>query len=356
MKAICRPGLLLLVLGCSSEPMAGPLATPDASLLAHASASYAVKDISTGPSEDSYAYSINDANQIAGWSNTSLGTLGWVRDAAGGITWLRLPIGANGSSAYGISSDGRIAGSAFYPSGQWSAAYWASPTSRPIVLPTLGGQINSAQGVNANGQVVGTMMDPGGVRHAFVWEASTRSFTLLGTLGGLNSEAMDINAEGTVTGCADDAAGAQRAMRWTRSRGMVLVDRYGGSIGSCGYGINRLVSLAGFFFGFGGTDTAAVFDVRGTPLLSYRFGGTTAEYRAVNDSGVAVGSADQPFGGTVQGLYFSPTAGSGTLPSVSGGAEARAWDINLCGRIVGWGFSSASGGPVRSLLWIPVGC
>ena len=352
MNAICRSGLLFLALGCASEPMAGPRATPDTPLLAHGGAGYSVQDISNGPT-DAYAWSINADNQVAGWSLTTRGVRGWVW--AGGVTTiLPMPAGMLGAEAYGISNDGRIVGYVFN-SRQMYPAYWPNSSTTPVLIPTIGSVTNNiALGVNTSGRVSGLVQDRGGHEQAFVWEASTGSFTLLGTLGGLGSRANDVSETGTVTGCADDPTGNPRAFRWTSAGGLVQADRYAGSTGSCGRGINRQEDVAGFFIGTNGNaDTAAVFDATGVPILAARIG-DPALYWAVNDNGIAAGYLDTYSLGLRQAIYYHPGPGFGVLPPLTAGGSAEAHDINSCGRIVGSGYSGSS--PNRALLWIPVGC
>jgi probable HAF family extracellular repeat protein len=210
-----------------------------------------------------------------------------------------------------------------------------------------------ALGVNANGRVVGLEVDRRGHEQAFVWEASSRVFNLLGTFGGVGSRANDVNEAGTVTGCADVSSGTARAFRWTPSSGLTLADTYSGSTYSCGRGINRQEDVAGLFVGAGatGTDTAAVFDASGIPLLAARAGGP-ALYWSVNDNGLAVGSADAS--GLRQAIVYQPGVGINVLPPLTSGGGAEARDINGCGRIVGSGY--AGSGPYRALMWVPVKC
>lgn len=344
----------LFLIACTSDPVSGPHATVDAPLMVRISASYAVKDISAGNPGDAHAWSINADNQVAGWSSTPRGVRGWVW-AAGVRTLLPLSPGATGSEAYGISSDGRVVGFVF-DSRQMYPAYWRNMKSAPVLLPTIGSTTNNiALGVDATGRVAGLVQDRAGHEQAFVWEASTGAFNLLGTLGGLSSRANDVSEKGTVTGCADDASGNGRAYRWTSGSGMVLADRYAGSTYSCGRGINRREDIAGMFVnGAGGSDSAAVFDASGIPILAARNGGP-ASYWSVNDNGVAVGYADVYSIGLRQATVYQPGSGIGVLPPLTANGNAEARDINGCGRIVGSGYA-ASGPPYRALLWIPTGC
>ncbi|MEO8635582.1 MAG: hypothetical protein ABI587_09945 [Gemmatimonadales bacterium] len=354
MRSFTTVSTLLLLLGCASDPVAGPQVPVDASHMPHAGSGYTVRNISSSPTDPSYGWSINADQQVAGWSLTPSGSRAWVW--AGGVTTLLpLPRGAVGSQAYGISNDGRIVGSILTSRGLFPA-YWRNSVTAPVLLPTLGYVTgNIGLGVNSSGRVAGLVLDRNGQEQAFVWEASTGAFGLLGTLGGLTSRANDVNDGGTVTGCADDPTGNPRAYRWTSAGGMVNADRYAGSTGSCGQGLNRQADVAGHFYGGpGGTDTAAVFDASGIPLLAARIGGQ-AWYWSVNDNGVAAGYADTYALGLRQAIVYQPSAGISVLPSLSRSASAEAHDINGCGRIVGVGYG-VGGGPDRALLWVPTGC
>ena len=353
MRSTTAASTLLFLVGCASDPTAGPQVTADVPLMPHASASYTVMDISPGPT-DAYAWSINADNLVAGWTQTASGSRAWVW-GAGVVTFLPIPRGTLGSQAYGISNDGRIVGSILNSRGMYPA-YWRNNRTAPVLLPTLGYVTgNIALGVNASGRVAGLVLDRNGQEQAFVWEASTGSFTLLGTLGGVGSRANDVNEAGTVTGCADDVTGNPRAYRWTSGGGLALADRYSGSTGSCARGINQLEDLAGFFIGTNGNaDTAAVFDATGVPILAARIG-DPASYWALNDNDIAAGYADTYSLGLRQAIVYQPTLGISVLPPLTRGGSAEAHDINGCGRIVGLGYG-VGGGPNRALMWVPTGC
>jgi probable HAF family extracellular repeat protein len=230
-------------------------------------------------------------------------------------------------------------------------AYWARATASPLLLPTLGGDLNTAFGVNRRGLVVGSVTTTGGLRQAFAFRAPLGPLQLLGALGGGTSEAYDVNAEDVVTGFADDAQGLPRAFRWSQGT-MTLADAYSRSLGSAAYGINNGRQIAGYYLEQSPTSVTALFDLTAQPVVSYRFKGVPAGYRSVNDAGVAVGYADPRASGVIQSFSYSPSQGVSTLPFVTLTANSRATDINSCGRVTGYEI----GLRVRAVLWTPAGC
>lgn len=170
-----------------------------------------ITDLGTlGGSPNSFATSINNHDQIVGYSNehaflysngvmTDLGTFDGVS-----------------SAAYGINDSGQISGTV-YTGGTY-------PTGGPIhrgfirsnnVVQVFGTYQNSfwteAFDISGHGQVVGTFPVQGDqVRHAFVFDG--RKLQDLGTLPGGNwARAQSINDHNQIVGSAGDQSGNNRA-------------------------------------------------------------------------------------------------------------------------------------------------
>src|SRR5262245_39593057 len=163
--------------------------------------SYAITDLGTLGGPYSFAYGINNAGQVAGYSyfgerpetHAFLWQGGFMTDLG------TLDGGAGSSRAYGINDAGQVVGHSSARGGAAQQAFlWqaAAMTS----LGTLGGLSSYAYGINAAGQVVGTstLASPPGISHAFLWQDG--AMTDLGTLGGSSSCAYGINAAGRVVG------------------------------------------------------------------------------------------------------------------------------------------------------------
>jgi probable HAF family extracellular repeat protein len=123
-------------------------------------------------SSNSGTRAINDAGQVAGWTNP---TLDW----------------------YGDSSH---------------ATLWDGTTV--TALGTLGGSNSSASAINNAAQVAGWANTTGdAAQHAVLWNGT--SATDLGTLGGVNSQANAVNNAGQVAGWAQTTVdNAQHAALW----------------------------------------------------------------------------------------------------------------------------------------------
>ena len=196
---------------------------------------------------DSQAWSINDSGQIVGkagdaflYQNGQLRSIG------------RLP-GGNTSFAYAINNAGQITGDSLTSNNTSTHAFLYSNGSMQD-LGTFGGVQSNAFGINSNGDVAGLAYDVNGVSHAFLYtngqmlnigqlwgpspstaravndsdqvvghgylsgEQGRHAFfysdgklTDLQTLGGVSSDAVAINAGGEVVGDSNTASGADHA-------------------------------------------------------------------------------------------------------------------------------------------------
>lgn len=118
-----------------------------------------------GPGESSSATAVNEAGLIAGWATDEPGTRGRPRACVWREGELQMLASTGGSTAFGISPNGWIAGTAALATrvGQsgtaehelWHAFLWL-PTGATLDLGTLPGGVHSAAlGVNSAGVAVG---------------------------------------------------------------------------------------------------------------------------------------------------------------------------------------------------------
>ncbi len=147
------------------------------------------------------ARAINPSGMIVGSAQSGDGHWrAFVYDRASGMRDLGT---LGGPSSYGmaIDSQGNVAGFADTLSGDFHA-FHLTRGGEMKDLGTLGGKISYASGMNNVGQVVGTAADPQGFRHAFLYDP-VRGMVDLGTLGGRSSAATAINDQGVVVGASE---------------------------------------------------------------------------------------------------------------------------------------------------------
>jgi len=151
----------------------------------------------------SAAYGINSQGQLAG------GYLGAAHVfSVAGLRNVGRSILQSSSYAIAINNSGAVAGGSYFGVGERARGFvLASGVLR--MIPSLGGDWSSASAINNRGQVAGTAAREGDAiaepfRRAFVYR--DRTLRDLGTLGGRNSSANDINDAGQVVGSAETGA------------------------------------------------------------------------------------------------------------------------------------------------------
>ena len=164
-----------------------------------------MSDLGTLGGSTSYARGINDTGQIVGYSTITTGATRAFLYSGGSMSDLGT-LGGNGSWAYGISDTGKIAGYSTTSTGN-SRAFLYSGGSM-VDLGTLGGTDSYASGINELGQIVGTStLAGGGPNHAFLREGSTMydlNDLLTASNGWTLNEALAINEWGDICGYATD--------------------------------------------------------------------------------------------------------------------------------------------------------
>ena len=138
-------------------------------------------------------------------------------------------LGGELSETRGVSADGAVVfGNSANGAGKWHAFRWTAGAMAD--LGTLGGDYSNAVATSADGSVVvGNSMNGANYWRAFRWTGGV--MTDLGTLGGDYAEARGVSADGsTVVGYSDNASGQARAFLH-RSRTMLDVQDWLGSVG-----------------------------------------------------------------------------------------------------------------------------
>ena len=251
----------------------------------------------------SEAYAINNASQaqIVGYVPTRVGIYDWHEtrwDRASAGSWTANDLGAlPGGSAYavarGINDSGQIAGEDFYGDATLylpSAAYGMAAGMHSI--GNLGGGRGTGQAINENGEVIGSSKDSGGISRAFIWLHTAAYGHSAGmsaiNVGGTQSYAMGINDSGQATG-----------------------------------------------FRYNGTWEAFVWANGSKQILPKLTGATHMIARAINNSGVVVGSIDLPTGRA--GFIWDAVNGTQTLAEMTGWTAYEFYGLSDTGYICGYG-------------------
>ena len=200
---------------------------------------YQLIDLGTLGGNYSQATSINDSQQITGWSRSvpppGTGDRGYVWN--NGVMTSLGTLGAT-SYGYGISESGYIAGTTYVNIGGGSvrgrAFLWDAGVMQN--LGTLGGDFSQGSGVNDSQEVVGFSRTATGQTHAFLWDSGVMTDL---TPTASYSQATAINNVGQVTGSTNGIAGD--AFIWDPVTGMTII----GS--GAGLAINNLGHVAGFY-------------------------------------------------------------------------------------------------------------
>ncbi len=217
-----------------------------------------LKNLGTLPSPyniNSYAYGINAAGQVAGYSTNLSGTHHAFFYNGSSMVDLSPLLGSDYSEALGINDAGQVVGWCYTGSPSHKAAFVYDSVTGTVQFPgTLGGNSSIAWGINAAGQAVGqSTTAPPSWDHAFLWQSGVGMLDL-GTLGptdpDTDSVAYAVNAAGQVVGRSDATLfSSYHAFLWKSGVGMQdLGVLSGATSGSYAYGINsagQVVGLSG---------------------------------------------------------------------------------------------------------------
>ncbi|HXG95481.1 MAG TPA: hypothetical protein VNJ06_00055 [Gemmatimonadales bacterium] len=190
-------------------------------------------DLGTLGGNVSQATSLNDSDQVAGWSQTGDGfpppshAFLWSHGSMQDLGTL----GGCCSRADAINLAGQVAGTSTTASGEWHAFLWTAGQMQDLGPafrdPTALVYLNDA------GEVAWTAGTSGAPGHAMRWSGGAAQD--LGTLGGDASLVRGINQAGAVAGHSDAPTRAhQDAFLWTPATGMVDLGNLGDQMATGG--------------------------------------------------------------------------------------------------------------------------
>lgn len=182
----------------------------------------------TIPFGDFLPRGINNTGTVVGYTSLAVNGSGWVDRACmlnTGLLQVLPTLGGSFSYAYDVNESNQVVGFS-YTTGESArhATLWRNGVA--IDLGTLGGANSQAYAINQSGQIVGAAENASARVHAFLFQLNgngqVTSRTDLGELGGGFSYAYDVNNGGEVVGTSDS-----RALYWKQGIPIDLNKRAG---------------------------------------------------------------------------------------------------------------------------------
>jgi probable HAF family extracellular repeat protein len=337
---------------------------------------YNVIDLGTLGSGTSWAYDLNNSNQVVGYAATAAGQdhAFLFSDANGNgaadpgeMVDLGVLAGDTASYAYGVSDAGEVVGTSrsvpLGTDGEERAVRFipgAGPTDLGLGRGS-NGYGSSASDVNAASQVVGGALSGEGANYYVPFlrsvSGTVATFTLPAPYN-LWGEARAINDAGSVVGYSGGPLGdsgfirsASGVMTPVGHDNPALPYNYAWDLNDAGQVVGEGFNSAGDYRGFLWQD-GAVTDLGTLPGMG------SSEAFGVNNAGAVVGRAEQPDGtaGSTRAFLYRDGAMrdlNDLIPADAGWFIAEARAINDHGAIAAVGFSPA--GAIHAALLVPNG-
>jgi probable HAF family extracellular repeat protein len=326
---------------------------------------YTVVDLGTLGGVSSYAYDINNSNQVVGYAKLASGAdrAFLFKDAnnngvadSGEMVNLGTLAGFAASYAYAINNDGEIVGIAVTAANARKAVRFQA-AGAPTDLGM--GTGSSAYDVNIAGEIVGAITT-GGPKYVAAYRSPDGQVTQLGTLssnGSARSEAFAINDNGTIAGYSNTDAGdsafirpADGSMTAIGFPNQPVFYEYGYA-----WGINGAGQIVGEGFNSDAQYHAFRYENGAVTDLSTPVDFTTSQALAINNFGEIVGQGKNSAGNGRAIIYSDGDIYdlNALIPSSSGWTLTKARSINDNGYIVGEGISPT--GQTHAFLLAPAG-
>jgi probable HAF family extracellular repeat protein len=192
-----------------------------------------------GSSQGSYAFDINDMDQIVGYAGSPDGKLHAFLYSNGSMSDLGT-LGGSYSGAYGINNSGQIVGLSRLPDGTQHAFFYDNGMMND--LGAFGGLTSIASDINASGKIIGGYSyTKYGEYHSFLYDNGV--MTDIGDLGGSRCNALAINDYGQIVGFSRTANYDTHAFIYSDG---IMKDINGSNIASSASGINNSGQVVGF--------------------------------------------------------------------------------------------------------------
>jgi probable HAF family extracellular repeat protein len=231
---------------------------------------YSIIDLGTLWGEYTYAYGINNAGQVVGFSTNEISSPAHAFLWENGTMIDLGNLGGYYSGAYKINNHGQVTGISTDSSGENHVFLWENGTmiDLGVSLGSGGQDINDygqvvdganrfwhsdgtwvgiggyqALAINNHTQVAGSYDGGGGISHAYLWENGIMQD--LGTLGGNFSLAKGINNIGQVVGYSRNSLGQHHAFLWENGN-ITDLGRLGQDYLSVATSINDRGQVVGF--------------------------------------------------------------------------------------------------------------
>ena len=347
MKKLLNIFFLILNFLLLSAPVYGT--TPD--YLSRYKADYDLYDLGSVTGGTSFAYSVSNAMEVAGYTANGSGQKAFVY--SGGVMQNIGVATTLNSKAMAINDSGQVAG--YVSNGHAEAYLYQNGTTQ--FLGNLGGN-SYAFGLNSWGQVVGSSKTKNGDTHGFLYDGT--SMRDIGTLGGNFCIANDISDLGGVVGTSTTGSGDDHAFLYSAGTGyMKDIGTLGGS-NSYGNAIN----LYGQAVGASDTisDDSHAFFYNGDTMLDLgTLGGSESAANGINDLGFVVGYAETADSEIHAFIYHEKAFWYDNVTMVDlndfipdgsdWGCLTAAYDVNEWGQIVGIG--TTKDGEIHAFLLNP---
>jgi hypothetical protein len=232
---------------------------------------------------------------------------------------------------------------AFSFGGGAARAQSAGSAYTTVQLPTPSQWAYSyASAINASGQVIGYVESPAGDSHGCIWDPTTGFMVLDDAADTQSSYVNGINSLGQVLGEIQEGNGDVHLYLWSRSGGFTTLSQMADFQGGWPVALNDQGQFVGSYsYGSLGLHAFLWSQSAGFQDLGILPSGSDyAEANAVNNSGQAVGFAEDLFGQT-QGVIWDPSTGIYEIGGPAGDIESRATAINDQGQVIGDGMTDA---------------